>query len=114
MVDFNVSERITIPAIFPKTSNFIDMQIRSDINLKLVISQEEMAAVGMESAIQDGGQGNRVTWDLSKETPMKEGFSNAEIEYLKKCVETLDQQALITSENFAVCKKIKGLDSGDK
>jgi hypothetical protein len=104
-----IKDRLTLPAFFPERSNFVDQILKEDIAAKIRITQEDMTAVGLRYSEPDKDGKQFMTWDAKKDVDKEVEFTDAEIKFLKKQVDRLDNDANLTDDAMGMAKALRGL-----
>ena len=96
-----IKDRLLINELYPKESNLISQILVKDINEKVNITQNDIDKYNIKP------EKNGLTWNVKKDKGIEVGFTDKEIEFLKKQVERLDAESKITQSNIDLCLKIK-------
>lgn len=97
----NIKDRIYLPQVLAKNYSLIEGQTKRQIIEKTQFTEEEVEECGFST------ENGMTFWKKEKEIEVE--LSHAQIAFLKKSVEALDQQSAITDEVFPLCEKIMAL-----
>ena len=108
-LSLGIKDRLTIPTFFPERSNFVDQILKEDIAAKIRITQEDVATVGLRYSEPDKDGKQFMTWSRDKEVDKEVEFTDAEIKFLKKQVDRLDNDANLTDDEMKMAKALRGI-----
>ena len=106
----SVAERIILPELLPEQGSMINMLLVKHIREKIEFSSAEIGDFNLRGEEQKDGT-CRFKWNPEKAIDVKFHFEKPEIDFLKAQVDRLDSEGNITSNNLALCLKIKEFDS---
>ncbi len=99
----DIKNRLLMSAIYPPTGDMITMAIVKNLMTKINLTTEEITDICLVK-VEDGYK-----WDDTKDKDKDIEIGKIELEVLKKRINELDNQKLITVELIDLCKMINDL-----
>jgi len=100
-----LKDRISLSSLYPQKGSMVDQIMVRDIAEKVKITQKEVKAYDIKSVQR--GTISSTTWNPKKAKGKDIEFTPAELEFLRKRVEELDNKKEITVELVDLCLKLK-------
>ena len=96
-----ISERFQFLTLFPEQGSLLVQLTIRDIVDKVNLNDKERKAINFK--IVD----TTATWDIKKAKEIDVEFTNAELQFLKKRIQTLDEEGKISQQNLSLCLKLQ-------
>lgn len=106
MINLNITERFLILGLLPEQGNMVDMLLSKSIRHKVELTAAEISNFEITSEENEPGS-SLLRWNKDREEDIVLNLEKSEFELLKKQVDKLDSEELITSRNMDLCLKIR-------
>ena len=98
-MQFDVSDRLTLQGILPAEGNFVTMKVIRDLRSALSFSEEEIADFEIKE------NGDRVTWDKTKEEPKDVDIGGKATEIIVSTLERMDREKKLAAAHLPLYEK---------
>lgn len=90
-MELHIKDRFYFPQVLPDKGSFLEFNMKKEILGRIMITEEDKRKFN----IQENQENNSITWDskLDKENPLIVEFSDQELQYIKKGIESISSSA---------------------
>lgn len=99
-IKLSLVDRLHFHKVLPEQSDFITLSIKNGIVDKIKITEKEIKSWDVKLS------GTQYTWNANKAKEVEFDFNDAEMEIIKKQLETLDKAKKLDDSTFSLYKKI--------
>lgn len=99
-----IRDRLTIPSLFPETSNRITLSILSDIQKKISFNSAEKLSYCIKEKVSPEGN-VMVNWKDGDYEPIEIAFTDSELSIIRSCIELLDGSKKLHMSQLETVKK---------
>lgn len=103
MLELSIVDRLSFPAILPKSGNILTMTTVREIVRRVEIAKDEAEAIGLQMNKQTG----TVTWDPELAKIRTVDFSDAEFYVINQGIEQADRQGNVTVDMLDLIERIR-------
>lgn len=89
-MELSIKDRLYIPAILPKESNYKEFNLKKEILHKIEIAPAERERLGLHENKETG----RIEWNVEQDAPLAVAFSSDELAFLKQACEKISDERL--------------------